>query len=54
MKMTFRWYGESDSITLDHIRQIPCMTGVVTAVIQCSRRRGMAAGGNQQNEISCK
>ena len=32
MKMTFRWYGESDSITLDYIRQIPCMTGVVTAV----------------------
>ena len=32
MKMTFRWYGESDSITLSHIRQIPCMTGVVTAV----------------------
>ncbi len=32
MKMTFRWYGEQDSITLDHIRQIPTMTGVVTAV----------------------
>lgn len=32
MKMTFRWYGESDSITLDHIRQIPCITGVVTPV----------------------
>ena len=32
MKMTFRWYGEDDSITLDKIRQIPCMTGVVTAV----------------------
>ena len=32
MKMTFRWYGQDDSITLDHIRQIPCMTGVVTAV----------------------
>jgi len=32
MKMTFRWYGYDDSITLDHIRQIPCMTGVVTAV----------------------
>ena len=30
--MTFRWYGEDDSITLDKIRQIPCMTGVVTAV----------------------
>ncbi len=32
MKMTFRWYGYDDSITLDAIRQIPCMTGVVTAV----------------------
>ncbi len=32
MKMTFRWYGESDSISLSHIRQIPGMTGVVTAV----------------------
>lgn len=32
MKMTFRWYGEDDSISLDYIRQIPCMTGVVTAV----------------------
>ncbi len=32
MKMTFRWYGEDDSVTLDKIKQIPCMTGVVTAV----------------------
>ena len=32
MKMTFRWYGEGDSIPLDYIRQIPGMTGVVTAV----------------------
>ena len=32
MKMTFRWYGESDSISLSHIRQIPGMSGVVTAV----------------------
>lgn len=30
--MTFRWYGESDSIPLSYIRQIPGMTGVVTAV----------------------
>ncbi len=27
-----RWYGPDDSITLDKIRQIPCMTGVVTVV----------------------
>lgn len=32
MKMTFRWYGESDPIPLRYIRQIPGMTGVVTAV----------------------
>lgn len=32
MKMTFRWYGEADSIPLSYIRQIPGMTGVVTAV----------------------
>lgn len=30
MKMTWRWYGENnDSITLDHIRQIPGMDGIV-------------------------
>lgn len=32
MKMTFRWYGESDCISLDYIKQIPGMSGVVTAV----------------------
>ncbi len=32
MKMTFRWYGETDSIPLSYIKQIPGMTGVVTAV----------------------
>lgn len=31
MKMTFRWYGENDCIPLDYIRQIPNMSGVVTA-----------------------
>lgn len=32
MKMTFRWYGQSDPVTLEKIRQIPGMTGVVTAL----------------------
>ena len=32
MKMTFRWYGDNDPVTLDHIRQIPKMTGIVSAV----------------------
>lgn len=32
MKMTFRWYGDSDPVSLSHIRQIPCMSGIVSAV----------------------
>ena len=32
MKLTFRWYGEKDSIPLSYLRQIPNMSGVVTAV----------------------
>ncbi|MFI3237955.1 MAG: mannonate dehydratase [Lachnospiraceae bacterium] len=32
MKMTFRWYGTDDAVTLSNIRQIPNMSGVVTAV----------------------
>jgi len=34
MKMTFRWFGEGqDSISLDQIRQIPGMDGIVTSFI---------------------
>lgn len=32
MKMTFRWYGDSDPVTLEKIRQIPKMSGIVSAV----------------------
>ncbi len=32
MKMTFRWYGDEDPVTLDKIRQIPGMTGIVSAI----------------------
>lgn len=32
MKMTFRWYGDSDPVPLDYIRQIPGMYGIVSAV----------------------
>ena len=30
MKMTFRWYGSnSDSVTLNQIKQVPGMTGLM-------------------------
>jgi mannonate dehydratase len=32
MEMTFRWFGETDSIPLSHVRQIPGVTGVVSAL----------------------
>ena len=32
MKMSFRWYGDSDPISLEYIRQIPNMRSVVSAV----------------------
>lgn len=32
MKLSFRWYGESDPVTLENISQIPGMRSVVSAV----------------------
>ena len=32
MQMTFRWYGDDDPVTLSKIRQIPGMTGIVSAI----------------------
>jgi mannonate dehydratase len=32
MEMTFRWYGERDAVTLNKIRQIPGVTGIVSAL----------------------
>ncbi len=32
MKMTFRWYGDDDKVTLDNIRQIPGVEGIVSAI----------------------
>ena len=32
MKMTFRWYGPKDPVTIDKIRQIPVIDSIVSAV----------------------
>ncbi len=32
MKMSFRWYGKSDPVRLEYIRQIPGMHGIVSAL----------------------
>ena len=32
MEMTFRWYGDDDPVTLEKIRQIPGMKGIVSAI----------------------
>lgn len=32
MEMSFRWYGADDPVTLEHIRQIPQMKGIVSAI----------------------
>lgn len=32
MEMTFRWYGHDDPVTLNNIRQIPGVKGIVTAI----------------------
>ena len=32
MKMSFRWFGKNDTVTLDKIRQIPGMETIVTAL----------------------
>ena len=32
MQMTFRWYGPDDPVPLQHIRQIPGMAGIVSAL----------------------
>ena len=37
MKSSFRWYGESDPVKLEYIRQIPGMRSIVSAVCETGR-----------------
>lgn len=47
MKMTFRWYGDSDPVTLKEIRQIPQMQGIVSAIYDVPVGGGLAGGKNR-------
>ncbi len=38
MKLTFRWYGDSDPVTLEKIRQIPTTSCIVSAVYDVAPR----------------
>ncbi len=50
MKMSFRWYGESDPISLEYISQIPGMHSIVSAGERREARRGVARGEPGQDE----
>ena len=47
MKMSFRWYGPGDPVTLANIRQIPALTGIVTALydVRVQRSSDLPADG---------
>lgn len=36
MKMSFRWYGKNDPVSLEEIKAIPGMQGIVTSCLRCS------------------
>ena len=42
MKSSFRWYGESDPVKLEYIRQIPGMRSIVSAVYDVKPGEGVA------------
>ena len=49
MKLSFRWYGDDDKVTLKQIRQIPGMHSIVTAVRRPGRRN-MEPGEHREAE----
>ena len=51
MKLTFRWYGENDPVTLEKIRQIPTVSGIVSAVYDV--KPGEVWSENSINKIKC-
>jgi len=48
MRMTFRWFGPGDSIPLDHIRQIPGVKGIVSALYDVPVGAAWSSGAIEQ------
>ena len=51
MDMTLRWFGEGvDSVSLEQIRQIPGVKGVITTLYPCRRRVAYGAHSSDEGE----
>jgi hypothetical protein len=49
MQMTMRWFGKDfDSVTLEQIRQVPGVTGVITTLYGKLPGEGMGDRGNHR------
>ena len=54
MKLSFRWYGESDPISLQYISQIPGMRSVVSAVYDVAPGKVWPEESLQKMKDSCE
>nr|WEZ51987.1 mannonate dehydratase [Bacillus subtilis] len=49
--MTFRWYGRgNDTVTLEHVKQIPGVKGIVWGSPSKARRRRVGKRRNQSRD----
>ena len=59
MKLSFRWYGEEDKVTLEKIRQIPGIYSIVSAVYdlpvggKCGKKRALPGLGRRWRKREC-
>ena len=54
MEMTFRWYGNDDPVTLQNIKQIPGMKGIVTAIYDVPVGQVWSRERIRQLKIRCR
>ena len=54
MKMSFRWYGHDDPVTLQNIAQIPNMRSIVSAVYDVKPGQVWPEESLQQMKKECE